>query len=444
LLAKSPNSAGLILVAAVSGRALAQAARRAGYRVRVADFFADDDTMAAAEKVVRLPGSLRDGVDANRLVDALGELAGRDFALTEVVGGGDAAVRHPGSRNDIEAIRDPFRDVADYPERFRNGSRIAALCSVPSDFRDDARRGLQSEGGLEALILGSGFERTPGLVDELARHFSLAGNRGDAVRRVKDPEILASDCSKIGIKHPEFSWAAPADPENWISKRVGGAGGAHVQCVKAKTASADGYFQRRIDGQSISALFIAEGKRAHIVGFSRQWTSPTTAAPYRYGGAVRLRRFDRGDAAMIGGWLSGLTERAGLVGLCSADFIRNHDGYHLIEINPRPGSTLDIFDAVEAPLLQAHVSACRGEPFDLPRFGESMASSIAYTSNSIAHFPELAWPHWTADRQAAGSRLERGDPVCTVFARGPSASEARRGVRAKLRQVERAWGGGQP
>ncbi|RWJ19075.1 MAG: hypothetical protein EOR26_32485, partial [Mesorhizobium sp.] len=87
------------------------------------------------------------------------------------------------------------------------------------------------------------------------------------------------------------------------------------------------YFQRFVPGRSISALFVGDGQTADIVGFSQQWASPAPATPYRYGGAVRLRRFDRRQAAMIRGWLSGLAGRAGLVGLCSADLIRGPDGY---------------------------------------------------------------------------------------------------------------------
>ncbi|RUT92049.1 hypothetical protein EOD12_35280, partial [Mesorhizobium sp. M7A.T.Ca.TU.009.02.1.1] len=49
------------------------------------------------------------------------------------------------------------------------------------------------------------------------------------------------------------------------------------------------------------------------------------------------------------------SRRAGLVGLCSADLIRGPDGYKFIEINPRPGATLDIFDDVDAPLIEAHL-----------------------------------------------------------------------------------------
>lgn len=375
MLARSPNNTGTIVIAAVSGRALAQAARRAGYRARVADFFGDDDAAAFADQVIALPGSLYHGVDAGQMISALRSLA-------------------------------------------------------------------ETTGERAILILGSGFERFPDLVDEIASHFPLAGNTGATIRRIKDPVSLAEDCRALNIPHPELRWQDPDDPANWLIKTAGGAGGTHIRSAVGETSAPGRYFQRKIDGDSISALFVADRRRANIVGFSRQWTSPTRQAPYRYGGAVRLRRFPRKDSAQITGWLSALTARSGLVGLCSADFVGNDTGYTLIEINPRPGATLDLFDSEDAPLLEAHIRACDGERFMLPRFNESMASMIAYASKPIAAFPQFDWPEWAADRQSPGSRLAAGDPICTVFAWGENAETARRGAASHLRQLERAWGGG--
>ena len=361
------------MIAAISGRALAAAARRAGYRPLVADFFCDTDTVALAERTRKLPGDLQNGVDTTRLIETLRQLAGKDRPI--------------------------------------------------------------------ALILGSGFEREPEIVDEVARHFPLAGNGGAAIRRVKDPRSLAADCAASGIPHPEFRWDAPPDPENWVVKTAGGAGGTHIRRVNGAAPASGRYFQRFISGQSVSALFIGDIGGARIMGFSRQWTSPAPNAPYRYGGAVRLRRIDRQDAAMIGGWLDGLSLRAGLLGLCSADFIRNADGYQLVEINPRPGATLDIFDSGEAPLMEAHLRAAKGEAYAVPRFADAMASMIAYAPRPVAHFPDIAWPDWTADHQSPGTRLAAGDPVCTVFARGPNATATRRTVRAQVRELQRCWEG---
>ena len=64
-----------ILIAAVSGRALAASARRGGYIPLVVDFFADQDTVAVSAAQVRLQGSLARGIDAGELFAALETLA---------------------------------------------------------------------------------------------------------------------------------------------------------------------------------------------------------------------------------------------------------------------------------------------------------------------------------------------------------------------------------
>jgi predicted ATP-grasp superfamily ATP-dependent carboligase len=368
--AKSPNS-GALLIAAISGRALAAAVRRAGYRPLVADFFCDIDTVALAERTAKLPGDLQSGIDDGRMVETLRQLAGDDRPL--------------------------------------------------------------------AIVLGSGFERKPDLVDEIARRFPLAGNDGATIRRIKDPATLAADCAELGIPHPAICRETPPDPENWVVKTAGGAGGAHIARANGAASAPGRYFQRFIKGYPVSALFVGDGQDARIVGFSRQWASPAPAAPYRYGGAVRLRRFDRGQAARIGDWLSDLARRAGLVGLCSADFIRGPDGFQLMEINPRPGATLDIFDDHRAPLMKAHLDAASGRSYRLPCFSDSMASMIAYASAPIERFPAFAWPDWTADHQSPGTSLVAGDPVCTVFARGPSADATAKAVKARIARLRPQW-----
>ncbi|TWG99484.1 putative ATP-grasp superfamily ATP-dependent carboligase [Mesorhizobium sp. J18] len=372
MLARSPSK-GPLLIAAISGRALAAAARRAGYRPLVADMFCDSDMLALAERAMRMPGSLQAGIDGDHIVKRLKELAGKEEPL--------------------------------------------------------------------ALVYGSGFESQPELLDELARHFPLAGNRGEVVRRVKDPQTFAAICSKAGIPHPEIRWNAPEDPENWIAKKAGAAGGSHVRHAQNAVVSPGSYFQRFIHGRSISALFIGDGRRARLVGFSRQWSSPTPQSPYRYGGAVRLLRFDRKQAARIGEWLSTLTAHLGLTGLCSADFIQAEDNFHLVEINPRPGATLDLFDSTEAPLLDAHIDPAGGMASRLPRWSGSTASMIVYASRPIERFPALDWPDWVSDRQLPGTRLLAGDPVCTAFAHGANAAAARRTVNALAKLMQSDWDG---
>ena len=373
---RSRNNSKAVLIAAIAGRALAAAARRAGYRVLVADMFCDMDTVALADRTAKIPGDFHRGIDGDRLIETLEELASGD---------------------------EP-----------------------------------------QALVCGSGFERRPEIIDRLAQRFPVAGNRAEAIRRVKSPELFAADCKALSIPHPQMQRQPPPDPENWLAKTEGAAGGTHVQSAEGLSASSGRYFQRLLRGDSVSALFIGDGESARIVGFSRQFVSPRPNAPYRYGGALRLQRFDRRHAAMIGGWLTDLTRRIGLVGLCSADLIRDGGDYQLLEINPRPGATLDIFDSDEAPLLEAHFNACRDAPVSLPGFKGNMASMVAYTTRPVDPFPAIAWPDWTADRQSAGTRLDAGDPVCTIFAHGPNTTATRQKLDSNLRYLQSHWEGVRP
>ena len=66
-----PSDQSPLLIIAISGRALAQSARRAGHRVTVLDCFGDEDTRAAAVavEVVTRPGAIR--FDRRRLQDAV-------------------------------------------------------------------------------------------------------------------------------------------------------------------------------------------------------------------------------------------------------------------------------------------------------------------------------------------------------------------------------------
>lgn len=367
--AASKNSPA-ILIAAISGRSLAAAARRAGYRPLVADLFGDSDTVALADRTARLPGSIRDGIDCEKIVGVLTDLA-RD--------------------------EDPV-----------------------------------------ALICGSGFERRPDIMDTLAQTFRIAGNSAETIRAVKDPAGLSELCRDLDIRHPAIRFSAPAE-EGWLLKLGGGAGGSHVRPAGTTPLENGHYYQKFVVGRSVSALFLAQAGSVRIIGFSRQWSSPSQTSPFRYGGAVRLMRFDRGKKAQVGRWLDTLTKRTGLVGLCSADFIDGPDGLHLIEINPRPGATLDIFDSEHAPLITAHLSAVRGEDITVPTYRGTTASAIAYAPYAISRFPYVDWPNMTADHQNPGSALSADDPVCTVLAQARSATAAERAVRRRVNEMAEHW-----
>jgi uncharacterized protein len=277
------------------------------------------------------------------------------------------------------------------------------------------------------IVCGTGFEDRPELLADIAQRWTLFGNGPAAIARTKDPLAFAKLCDETGVGHPDTSLARPPDPANWLAKRQGGAGGHHIRSA-ADSDGAGGtfYFQRRVEGLSVSALFLADGLRAMVLGFSLQWSAPTPRQSFRYGGAAQPAVVDVETADAMTQAIQRLTSMVQLLGLNSADFLVRGRAFDLLEINPRPGATLDIFEPSDGSLFAMHISACQGMlPATRPSYQQARASAIVYADRDILAFPVLDWPPWTADRPAVGTSVDNGSPLCTVFACAATATSAR-------------------
>jgi uncharacterized protein len=356
---KSPEAGAAILIAAASGRALAAAARRAGFRPLAADFFDDLDTRGFCAGNRLVEGGLERGFTEENLIPALEALA-----------------------------------------------RAEAPCG---------------------FVYGAGFEDRPELLGVVARRFALFGNSPDVVRGVKDPVRLSELCAALNIPHPKISAQIPRDPRNWLVKSSGGAGGSHVAPAgESRAAGENIYFQRIAAGAPVSILFVADGAKARVIGLSRQWAAPAPGEPFRFGGSLRPAGLPPDVEKRLRRAAKAITAACGLRGLNSIDFLVEGSAYTLIEINPRPGSTLDIFEDRGGALFRAHVDACRGRlPGRRFAFKEAAAAGIAYARGEISSMPEFDWPDWTADRQKAQSEVRAQDPLCTITARATKPARAR-------------------
>lgn len=289
---------------------------------------------------------------------------------------------------------------------------------------------------LIGLAYGSLFESRPDLLDAAAERFPLLGNLGATVRRLKDPRAFAALCRDCAVPHPEIAMR-PGDGE-WLEKRAGGTGGTHVRPARPGRVRPPRYVQRRVEGEPVSALFLADGRgRALVLGFSAQWTAPVPGHPFCWGGAVRPARLDPSLAFSMAAAVERLAAAAGLVGLNAADFLVRADGYVLLEVNPRPGASLDVFADGEGRLFRWHVEACRDGrlPRRAPRFPGAAASALAYARRAITLREGFAWPDWAAERQRAGRPVAEGEPFCIVLAQAEDAEAARALAMARVETI---------
>lgn len=286
------------------------------------------------------------------------------------------------------------------------------------------------------LVYGAGFEDRPELLTALARGRPVIGNRAETVARLKDPFAFADLLASLGIPHPEVATAPPADAGGWLMKRAGASGGAHIRQASSRLPAGH-YAQRRMAGRPVSLLFLADGRGVLPVGFSRQWVAPARGHPYRYGGAVGPVPASGETAAAMIDAVSRIAGTVGLVGLNSADFLAGPAGWCLLEINPRPGATLDLFDRPPMPsLFGLHLAACAGRlPAELPSLTGCRAAMVVYSAVPILLRDGLCWPDWTADRPRTPARIPAGAPLCTVIADGPDMKEARRLAGRRAREL---------
>lgn len=354
------------LIIAYSARALAQAAARAGEPVHVIDWFADEDTRAAAETYqIVPPGKTGSGFARIALDAALQKLAGR----------------------------------------------------------------------FDKIVYGAGIEGRPTLLARLERAGPVFGNRSPVLKRVKDPVALSDLLRRAGASHPEISFTRPDEP-GWLAKRIGGSGGGHVTWAGNGSRRSGQYYQRAVAGNAVSVLFAADGGQAVVLGFSEQWTAPTSTSPFRYGGCAGPIDLDETTATTLADLCSDLTAEAGLVGLNGLDCLIAPDGkITVIEINPRPGAAIDVFD--ELNLWQIHIDAVSGrlpprlrQPSSIKR-----AACILYADQTMTMPSGFAWPDWTADRTMAGQVIAKAAPICTVFAEADLVSHSRQLLENRTRSL---------
>ena len=304
----------------------------------------------------------------------------------------------------------------------RIGSIATGFCA---DRLLDRLHRIEAREGIDGIVGGSGFEERIDLLEAMARVGRLLGNPPEVVRRAKDPIGFFALLTSLGVPHPETVTEAPPGPAGqgagWLCKRIGGAGGTHIQSAEGRCPPGR-YLQRRVPGRPHSVVFLADGRHAAIVGYNEiRVQDGTGTARFRYTGAVTVS--EPPVAPAVEDAVQALVPALGLVGLCGLDFMLDEDGrYSVLEVNPRPTGTFELYEdlGVEGPgLFQMHLAACEGR---LPRtvrvLGRGVAAQeVLWASETYAIPEDLRWPDWARDRPAGGTLIQTGEPICTLHAR---------------------------
>lgn len=315
------------------------------------------------------------------------------------------------------------------------------------------------EGVLEALerlpdapVMYTGaLENHPEILKKLAGQRRLYGNTEEVVRKVRDPQVLEGALRELrmpALEARETRDPPPADG-TWLLKPRASAGGKGIVPWTSETAllgnpPGSHYFQRRAEGLACSAVFIARESIGDVrfVGITELLVGEgrLNAQPFGWCGNVGPITLSVSVESRIRRIANFLKWKFHLRGLFGLDFIVSEDdSLWLTEVNPRyPGSAELLEFATGMPLVAGHCSCFEeggGEP--PPPTWESAAGLIL--GKAIVYSPAraavqvkaqfavdgyAALPRF-ADVPPPGTVVQRGDPICTVYAVGETVAQCR-------------------
>ncbi|MGH8477134.1 MAG: ATP-grasp domain-containing protein, partial [Methylococcales bacterium] len=240
-------------------------------------------------------------------------------------------------------------------------TREVAPTIVLSSFEKDqvfgALKRVSAQCGRVLLVYGSGIDSRPDWVEDLSEWVELVGNGASVLRVLNDPKSFFGLLDSLAIPYPEIRFSRPHDPNAWLYKIPFTEGGGGVFPVAQHPGPDYGYYQKKLDGPALSVLFLANRREALIIGFNTQWTAGhDTRLPYLFGGIMNTTGLTLKQRLKVAGYVAKLTRSVQMVGLNSLDFMLDQHECCVLEVNPRPSSSLILYDkCFRHGLLAEHI-----------------------------------------------------------------------------------------
>jgi methenyltetrahydromethanopterin cyclohydrolase len=271
------------------------------------------------------------------------------------------------------------------------------------------------------LIYGSGFEQHPESLCYLQTRLTLLGNTSDTFIRVQNKVDFFAVLDNLNIPHPETLFTQPKDEQDWLIKPNTGQGGIGIQRCRSSNLGLNSqiYWQKYQHGSQHSVLFLANGQQVQIIGFNTQWTTRLNdSEEFIFAGIINHCPLNQTHQTKIINWLTKLVPAFQLNGLNSLDFIHADGQSNLLEINPRPPASMQLYNA---DLLRRHIRTASPQQ-DWQSYLQPPAQSgytgyqIIYAQQDIQIPPDYRWQTGCADLPVAGQICRTGQPICSIIA----------------------------
>jgi predicted ATP-grasp superfamily ATP-dependent carboligase len=300
--------------------------------------------------------------------------------------------------------------------------------------------------GLEydAIAYTANLENYPEILESISGGRPIIGNTPSTLRSVRCWPALSARLRKAGFQVPDSVFDIRDHRSNpagrWLVKPVLSGGGRGIKAYKGNNFPIGSfYLQRHVSGKPCSASFVANGSESVVIGISEQLVGMRRfgAGSFRYCGSVLpfsgacapgLSEMVLDQVRRIAAFL---TREYGLRGVNGIDFILRGSQVCVIEVNPRYSASMELIESAhELPVFRTHLQAAlHGElpAFRIERVSDSrqfIGKAILFADrNAVAPDVKRWLDNEVKDVPRPGDRWRKGDPICTVLAKGATFEE---------------------
>lgn len=300
------------------------------------------------------------------------------------------------------------QDTQSYAEDFKQITSLTKQQLQPAV--DDFIKSYQ----VTQVVYGSGFENHPGSLHYLNSCLSLLGNVPDVFIGFHDKPVFFAALKCLAIPYPCVCFSEPNEFEGWLIKPQRGQGGVGIKPYLGEKVGSESYWQSYQAGKQYSVLFLADGLQFQIVGFNSQWTTNLDdGSEFMFSGIINACDLTTKQQAQVISWLEKLVPFFKLKGINSLDFINDGNRSWLLEINPRPSASMQLY---EADLFKRHIKACLCELTEdhYPINGYT-GYQVVYAQHDIMIPDGFLWPEGCVDIPETGVIYRTGQPICSIM-----------------------------
>jgi len=284
-----------------------------------------------------------------------------------------------------------------------------------------------------------GLENHPDVIAHLAATGPLWGCSPATLLACREPGALDG----CGFATPNISLTAADVPTDgsWLYKPKHGSAGRGIHPWFGGKLTKNGFLQRRIEGSPCSAAFLALTDAALLIGAATQFIGETWtgAPPFAYAGGIAPLELSSQTAQSLQRLGETLRSRFALRGLFGVDAVRNGDDWTILEINPRPTASMELFELAGAgSMFELHRSAFENGAPLLKAPSRFAGKAIYYATERCRLIESLPARDdlWTfADRPAVKSVFDADDPIVTVLAHGETTEEVLKRLKRGIAQL---------